>query len=1238
MQYPPMGPPMGSPMGPPMGMMSGGFGQPLPLSNPNQPAQVSLSALNLKPNELALFDRLFHECDTVGTGLLTGQSIKSLFSKSRLGSKVLANIWTLADRNKQRALNKENFFTALRLISLAQNNLPLSEQGLKQFTDVPLPMFEGITAPPQQQQQQQQQQPQFGLPNTQPNAAPSQQFFAPPSQSAGLPTSPISPVPPIAPTSMPLTPHPSAPPSDGDWAISSEERVQYQSLFSQADENQDGFVDGAEAKKFFKQSNLEKAQLRQIWLLADIDKDTKLSPDEFIIAVHLTMRLRKKFPIPATLPDSLKPPSKPTATPLPPLGAPLKPAPAPAQTGFGNANDFGNFGAQTTNAPTGGAGNASFGDDSFGAFPSSNGASNTSSADPFAAASSKPAAKPAVDPFITKPLGVETISILKPTATSSSASKGASFDDFGGSAFDSTTSAAADPFASAAPTSSGFDSDPFAAASTSTSTTIAKPPASKKKAAAAASFGGEFDSFGGSASASGGGGASSFDSSSFESSGAFDSGAKSDKGFDSFGSSSFDSAPAPGAPAAFDADFGSTSFDAPAKSKKKTTANAFDSDFGATSFDSKLSAALSAAPTTQTSGSAESVFFHPSATQASTLAAEQDKTAVLSRELQHHMNRLASIQTNVGTVRDQIEAYRSQQTTLMLAIDTAKADCVAAQNDLGAAEREFAEEKALWDDYQSQRAEAEAARDAALTTLKSKQDEVEDVHKKVAEAPDQIASWKREEGELDVQSAKIESELKQMRSQLRQTEDMKSTQMSILQGRRDQTAKLLRERADVQALLDASKDELAKIKNEVGVLKDSIPEIKESIEEMKGQLAEHKELVEEERKNPSKRSGASVQVGQNGQVVLMTPASAAAAKQNAPPPRAAPSMPPPPPSASSIAAAHARVKSVFDDDDDYKIDDVPLPQLGAPIKPPAPAAAASTNPFDFGGGDSFGSDPFGAPAAKPATPPKLPAFPTSAPPPLPTAAPKSSPPPPPPAQAKANDGFGDFDDGFGSSAPSNGFDDDWSAPTQTNKSTPPPAAVVVAAPAPLKSGPPPPPPSVSSPKPPPPPPSTSAPPPKLTSTPPAAPAPARPAAVADDAWGNDPFGNAAADFSHSGDEFGFGDSDHFGSAPPQKTSAPPPPKPLLPTAKPPPSLSTAPAPFPVGPMSPPAPPALSTVVAARKAQTAFDDDGWDMPATNSANVTTAQPLATAVQSKPAPAPSSAAAKAAAALQDDDWAI
>ncbi|CAM9898503.1 unnamed protein product, partial [Hapterophycus canaliculatus] len=90
------------------------------------------------------------------------------------------------------------------------------------------------------------------------------------------------------------------------YAMSSQERSKYESLFPVYDSDRDGFVTGAEAVDLFSKSRLPREHLRQIWQLSDVDGDSKLSLAEFCVGMHLIVCVSKKgLPCPATRPRSL---------------------------------------------------------------------------------------------------------------------------------------------------------------------------------------------------------------------------------------------------------------------------------------------------------------------------------------------------------------------------------------------------------------------------------------------------------------------------------------------------------------------------------------------------------------------------------------------------------------------------------------------------------------------------------------------------------------------------------------------------------------------------------------------------------------------------------------------------------------------------------------------------------------------------------------------------------------------
>ena len=149
---------------------------------------------------------------------------------------------------------------------------------------------------------------------------------APPRQSST--SRPTSEVPPISAihrqfseagpqrTSSPLarppyvTPPVSAQPTGTEWAISPQEKAQYDSYYATIDTENRGFITGDQAVGFFSDSRLPEEDLAQIWDLSDINSEGQLNREEFAVAMHLIRQQKfKKGPLPQTLPTNLIPPS-----------------------------------------------------------------------------------------------------------------------------------------------------------------------------------------------------------------------------------------------------------------------------------------------------------------------------------------------------------------------------------------------------------------------------------------------------------------------------------------------------------------------------------------------------------------------------------------------------------------------------------------------------------------------------------------------------------------------------------------------------------------------------------------------------------------------------------------------------------------------------------------------------------------------------------------------------------------
>lgn len=95
------------------------------------------------------------------------------------------------------------------------------------------------------------------------------------------------------------------------WVITSEDRTKHEATF-QSLNPASGFLTGEQAKKYFLKSNLSPMVLGQIWNLADMDRDGKMTMQEFTIAVHLIQSKLKGVELPTSLPNSLKMTSMPS--------------------------------------------------------------------------------------------------------------------------------------------------------------------------------------------------------------------------------------------------------------------------------------------------------------------------------------------------------------------------------------------------------------------------------------------------------------------------------------------------------------------------------------------------------------------------------------------------------------------------------------------------------------------------------------------------------------------------------------------------------------------------------------------------------------------------------------------------------------------------------------------------------------------------------------------------------------
>ncbi|XP_051515513.1 ralBP1-associated Eps domain-containing protein 2-like isoform X6 [Myxocyprinus asiaticus] len=95
--------------------------------------------------------------------------------------------------------------------------------------------------------------------------------------------------------------------SDDPWRITEEQREYYTNQFKSLQPDLSALIVGTVAKNFFTKSKLPIPELSHIWELSDVDRDGALTFPEFCIAFHLIVARKNGYPLPETLPLTLRP-------------------------------------------------------------------------------------------------------------------------------------------------------------------------------------------------------------------------------------------------------------------------------------------------------------------------------------------------------------------------------------------------------------------------------------------------------------------------------------------------------------------------------------------------------------------------------------------------------------------------------------------------------------------------------------------------------------------------------------------------------------------------------------------------------------------------------------------------------------------------------------------------------------------------------------------------------------------
>ncbi|KAJ3765458.1 hypothetical protein FB446DRAFT_850129 [Lentinula raphanica] len=276
-------------------------------------------------------------------GLLSGEKARDMFVKSKLSNDKLLQIWNLADTQDRGALDSTDFAIGMYFIQgVMAGQIPVIP------TSLPPGLYQQASggAPPSVRthttgasssyspsanqtsfpQNRSYIQPQYTGQMLQPQGtgnAMQKRPLAAPSIPARKTTNPSA----IGSSAFGNQPH---------WDVTSAEKASSDSYFDTLDTAKVGYIEGEVAVPFMLESKLPGDVLAQVWDLADLNNDGRLTRDGFAVAMHLIQKKLAGGEIPPVLPPSLVPPSMRqqgtgsiAASPFSPINQQMQHAPAP---------------------------------------------------------------------------------------------------------------------------------------------------------------------------------------------------------------------------------------------------------------------------------------------------------------------------------------------------------------------------------------------------------------------------------------------------------------------------------------------------------------------------------------------------------------------------------------------------------------------------------------------------------------------------------------------------------------------------------------------------------------------------------------------------------------------------------------------------------------------------------------------------------------------------------------------
>lgn len=252
-------------------------------------------------------------------GFVTGTQARDFFMQSGLPTPILGQIWGLADINNDGKMDKKEFSIAMHLIKKKLQGYELPKVLPASLKADPTPMMGTFAQPVMGAPMPQQINMGFPMGGMAQGMGPMNPMIggmsmAPliqPQASLGtatMTTGSLHMGPRMANGAAgPVGGVPEALTGSGFWAMPHSTKLKHTQTFNANDRNKRGYLLGVEARSILMQTGLSQAYLAQIWTLADIDRDGKLTCDEFCIAMHLSEHACLGHALPATLPPELIP-------------------------------------------------------------------------------------------------------------------------------------------------------------------------------------------------------------------------------------------------------------------------------------------------------------------------------------------------------------------------------------------------------------------------------------------------------------------------------------------------------------------------------------------------------------------------------------------------------------------------------------------------------------------------------------------------------------------------------------------------------------------------------------------------------------------------------------------------------------------------------------------------------------------------------------------------------------------